>query len=47
MKEKIIKWYNTYLPSGRRVWTKEMVHDAVGKVITDIEYEEITGEAYV
>ena len=28
------------------LWTKQMVRLAVGRVITKIQYEEITGEAY-
>lgn len=41
MKEKITKWYRQGL------WTKEMVHNAVGKdVITVDDYKEIVGEDY-
>lgn len=41
MKEKIKKWYP-------KLWTLEMVKNAVKKgVITEEEYEEITGEVYV
>lgn len=41
MFDKIKKWYNLGL------WTKLMVGNAVKKeVITDIEYELITGEVY-
>ena len=40
MKEKIAKWYP-------RLWTLAMVKDAVKKgVLTEAEYEEITGEQY-
>ena len=31
---------------ARGMWSKDRVHDAVGKWITADEYEEITGEAY-
>lgn len=40
MKEKIRKWY------GWGLWTKEMVRDAVPRMIKPEEYEEITGEKY-
>lgn len=30
----------------RKLWSKQMVKMAVGRVITAEEYEEITGEAY-
>lgn len=41
MKAKIAKWYKQGL------WTKEMVANAVVKgVITEAEFEEITGEQY-
>ena len=41
MKSRIEKWYK------QRLWSKDMVHDAVEKcVITAKEYEEITGEAF-
>ena len=40
MFEKIKKWYDLGL------WTKEMVHNAVPKLITPEQYEEITGEPY-
>lgn len=43
MFEKINHWYNECVP---QVWTKKMVHDAVPKLITAEEYEEITGEPY-
>ena len=40
MKEKIMKWYP-------QAWTLEMVRNAVIKdVITEEEFEEITGEKY-
>ena len=29
------------------LWSKERVHNVVGKVITAEEYEEITGEPYI
>lgn len=29
------------------LWSKERVYNAVGKWITESEYEEITGEVYV
>lgn len=38
--EKIRLWYT------KNLWTKEMVLDAVPKMITEEEYEEITGETY-
>ncbi len=41
MKDKIKKWYNLGL------WTKLQVHNAVPKLITTEEYEEITGEPYI
>lgn len=42
MFEKIKMYYD------KKVWTKEMVYNAVGKkLITAAEYEEITGEPYV
>ena len=40
MKDKIKRWYNLGL------WTKEQVHEAVPKLITPEDYEEITGEPY-
>lgn len=41
MKEKIKAWYKFGL------WTQEMVRNAVAKkVLTEVEYQEITGEAY-
>lgn len=39
--EQIKKWYE------EGYWSKKRVHDAVGKLITAEEYEEITGEPYV
>lgn len=42
MKTKIAKWYRQGL------WTAAQVANAVKKgIITDMDYEEITGEAYV
>lgn len=41
MFEKIKKWYEWGL------WDKEKVYNAVPKMISPEEYEEITGEAYV
>lgn len=38
--EKVKKYYDT----GK--WSKTMVKNAVGKWITEAEYEEITGEPY-
>ena len=40
---KIYRWYRETVPP---LWTKKMVHDAVPKLITVEEYEEITGEPY-
>ena len=41
MKEKIAKWYTQGL------WTKKMVRNAVEKkVISETNFEEITGEKY-
>ena len=40
MFERIKKWYDLGL------WNKEMVHNAVPKLITPEQYEEITGEPY-
>ena len=42
MFDKINRWYNC----DPQLWTKEMVYDAVPKLITAAEYEEITGEPY-
>lgn len=38
---KVQKWYT----EGK--WNKAMVHDAVGRWITEAEYKELTGEDYV
>jgi len=43
MFEKINHFYNEVVPA---LWTKDMVYDAVPKLITAEEYEEITGEPY-
>lgn len=43
MFEKINHFYNEVVPA---LWTKQMVFNAVPKLITEAEYEEITGEAY-
>lgn len=41
------KYYNTYKPDGTRLWTDEMVHNAVDKGwITAAEFEEITSEKF-
>lgn len=41
MKNKIAKWYK------QKLWSKAMVHDAVGKgIITESDYAEIVGEEY-
>lgn len=41
MKEKIEKWY------AQGLWTKKMVRNAVEKkVISETNFEEITGEKY-
>lgn len=45
--EQIKTYYNTFKPDGSRMWSKEMVANAVIKGwITAAEYEEITGEKY-
>ena len=47
MKEKIARWYNQKKADGARLWTKEIVRDAVRKgIITPEDFAEITGEAY-
>lgn len=38
--DKVKNYYNSGL------WTKTQVYNAVGKWITEAEYEEITGETY-
>ncbi len=43
MFNKINHWYNEVIPA---LWTKEMVKNAVPKMITKEEYEEITGDPY-
>lgn len=40
MKDKIARWY------AQGLWTAEMVKNAVPKLITAEEYEEIVGETY-
>lgn len=41
------KYYNTFKPDGTRMWTEDMVKNAVVKGwITAAEYEEIVGEPY-
>ncbi len=41
------KYYNTIKPNGSRLWSAEMVKNAVVKDwITVDEYKEITGEEY-
>ena len=45
MKEKIARWYNQKKADGTRLWTEEMVREAVYKgVITTEDFAEITGE---
>lgn len=45
---KIKYYYDTFNVNGERLWTKEMVYDAVGKgKITAEEYKLITGEDYI
>ena len=39
--EKVKNYYDN------KLWNKKRVYNAVGKWITDAEYEEITGEPYV
>ncbi len=41
MFEKIKRWYEQGL------WSKSQVHDAVPKLITAEQYEEITGDPYI
>lgn len=41
MYEKIKHYYDTGL------WSKKRVYNVVGKAITELEYEQITGEKYV
>ena len=43
MFEKINHWYNEVIPA---LWSKEMVKNAVPRLITEEEYEEIIGEPY-
>lgn len=38
--EKVKSYYN------KGLWNKQMVHDVVGKWITEAEYKLITGEDY-
>ena len=38
--EKVKRYYDKHL------WSKERVHEAVGKWITESEYKEIVGEDY-
>lgn len=38
--EKVKSYYE------RKIWTKEMVRNAVGRWITPEEYQTITGESY-
>ena len=38
--EKVKSYYD------KGLWTKAMVHNAVGRWITGAEYQEITGEEY-
>ena len=40
--EKVKRYYN----NGKGIWTKAMVHNAVGRWITAGEYQEITGELF-
>jgi hypothetical protein len=40
MKEKIARWYD------RGWWSDEAVKEAVGKLITTQDYEDITGNKY-
>lgn len=45
--DKVKDYYDTTNTQGNRLWTKQMVHDAVGKgKITPDEYKVITGEDY-
>ena len=45
---RIKRFYDTFNSAGERLWSKEMVYEAVGFVkITPEQYFEITGEVYV
>ena len=44
--DKVKFYYNSRRLDGRRMWTINMVKNAVGKWITADEYEEITGDTY-
>lgn len=45
--EKVNKFYNTIKPDGSRMWSKQMVKNAVIKEwITVKEYKDITDEEY-
>jgi hypothetical protein len=39
--EKVKAYYDN------KLWSKKKVYNAVGRWITEVEYEEITGEPYV
>ena len=44
--EKVKFYYNSKRLDGRRMWTINMVRNAVGKWITADEFKEITGDTY-
>ena len=45
--DKVKKYYNTFKSDGTRMWTEDMVKNAVVKGwVTSVEYEEIVGEHY-
>lgn len=43
---KVLNYYTKKI-DGSSLWSKERVYKAVGKWITEAEYEEITGLEYV
>lgn len=45
--DKVKTYYENYLDGKKKpYWTKDQVHNAVGRWITAEEYQEITGEPY-
>lgn len=44
--EKVKSYYDNFLAGKKPQWDKNRVHNAVGKWITEEEYQEITGEQY-
>lgn len=45
--ETVKAYYRNYLAGVKPMWDEMRVHNAVGKWITEGEYEEITGEPYI